>query len=151
VLRLKFQEETFNERLQETLQKLKTRTSNEERLRKVVLYNEEILVHLKSTNGHAMHNVLKHRQSLIDNINSPTIPYTPRFILGFIHASAPTFIFMDDNFPSTTHAINSSLSSTSIPTNKGKMNDEYLQHQSQSIECMASTIEVDSKQCLAPM
>jgi hypothetical protein len=45
VLGFKFQEETFNERLQKTLQKLKTRTLNEERLRKVVLYNEEIFVH----------------------------------------------------------------------------------------------------------
>jgi hypothetical protein len=98
-----------------------------------------------------MHNVLKHQQSLIDITNSPTTPYTPGFILGFIHAYAPTFIFMDYNLPAIGHVINSSLSSTSIPTNKGKMNDEYLQHQSQSIERMASTMEVDSKQHLAPM
>jgi hypothetical protein len=31
------------------------------------------------------------------------------------------------------------------------MNDEYLQHQSQSIERMASTMEMDSKQHLTLM
>jgi len=54
---------------------------------------------------------------------------------------------MDSDLPSTRHVINSSPSSTSIPTNKGKMNGEYLQHQSQRIERMASTMEMDSKQC----
>jgi len=62
--KLDFQEETLKEKLQETLRKtlreLKTRTSNEEGSYIVVLQNEEVLVHLKSTNGHGMHNVLKH-------------------------------------------------------------------------------------------
>jgi hypothetical protein len=135
VLELEFQEYTFNERLQETLQKLKTWTSNEEGLRKMVLYNEEVLVHLKSTNGHAMHNVFKHQQSLIDVISSPTTPYTPRSILGFIHAYAPTFISMNSDLPSTRHVINSSPSSTSIPINKGKMNGDIcnINHKALSI------------------
>jgi len=37
-----------------------TRRSNEEGLERIVLHNEEILAWLKSTNDHAMHNVLKH-------------------------------------------------------------------------------------------
>jgi len=58
--KLDFQEETLKETLQETLRELKTRTSNEEGSYIVVLQNEEVLVHLKSINGHGMHNVLKH-------------------------------------------------------------------------------------------
>ncbi len=50
-----------------------------------------------------MHNVLKHEQNLIDVINSPTTPYTPRSVLGLIHAYAPTFISMDSDFPSIRH------------------------------------------------
>ncbi len=64
----------------------------------MVLYNEEVLVHLKSTNGHAMYNVLKHKQSLIDVISSPTTPSTPRSIIGLfmhllLHSSLWTLIF----------------------------------------------------------
>jgi hypothetical protein len=54
-----FQEETLKKWLWETLRELKTRTSNEEGSNKVVLHNEEVLVHLKSIDGHAMCNVLK--------------------------------------------------------------------------------------------
>jgi hypothetical protein len=64
----------------------------------VVLYNEEVLVHLKSTNGHAMHNVLKHKQSLIDVIRVQQ----PRLLLDLsldlfmhllLHSSLWTLIF----------------------------------------------------------
>ncbi len=55
-----FQEETLKERLRETSQELKTWTSNEEGSDKMVLQNEEVLVCLKSIDGHAMCNVLKH-------------------------------------------------------------------------------------------
>ncbi len=90
-----FQEETLKERLQKTLCKLKRWTSNEEGSDKVVLHNEEMLVRLKSIDGHAMCNVLKHRQSFIDGTSNPITPSTSNFILGFVLPSAPTSIFMD--------------------------------------------------------
>jgi hypothetical protein len=65
------------------------------------------------------------------------------FLDLFMHLLLHSSLWID--LPSTGHVINSSLSSTAIPPNKGKMNDEYLQHQSQSREFVASTMEVDSK------
>jgi hypothetical protein len=59
-LKSEFQEETLKKKLQETLQELKLRTLNEEGLDILVLLNQKMLVCLKSTNGHAMLNVLKH-------------------------------------------------------------------------------------------
>jgi hypothetical protein len=81
-LESEFEKVTLRKRLWETLWELKTRTLNEEGSNIVVLQNEEMLVCLKSTNGHAMHNVLKCRQSLINGINSLTTPFTSNFILG---------------------------------------------------------------------
>jgi hypothetical protein len=50
----------LKERLWETLKELKTRTWNEEGSKRVILQNEEVLAHLKPTNGHPIHNVVKH-------------------------------------------------------------------------------------------
>lgn len=79
-----------------------------------------MLVHLKSTNEHAMHSLLKRRQNLIDGINSPTSPSTL--------ASTFTSIFMDLDPSSHGLVANLSLSFTSTPTNKRKIKGEYLQH-----------------------
>ncbi len=49
----------MKERLWETLQESKIRTTNEEASNNVVLQNEKMLVSLKSIDGHAMRNVLK--------------------------------------------------------------------------------------------
>ncbi len=99
-----------------------------------------MLVHLKSTNEHAMCNLLKCRKKLIDGINSPTSPSTIAFTL--------TSISMD--FDPSSHGLiaNSSLSFTSIPTNKRKTKGEYLECQLESIKHIVFTWEVDSKQCL---
>ncbi len=88
-----------------------------------------MLVRLKSTYGHAMHNVLKRRQSLINGTNNPTTPSTSNYIPGSILPYAPTSIFMDSNPPLVGLVVNSGPSSTSIPTptNKGRMEGEYLQ------------------------
>jgi hypothetical protein len=49
-----FQEDTLKDRLQECLKKLKTRNSNDKDSNKAMLLNDEVLVHLKVTNGHIM-------------------------------------------------------------------------------------------------
>ncbi len=117
------------------------------------LQNKKMLLHLKSIDGHAMHNVLKCRQSLIDGTNSLATPFTSNFILGICSSISPTSISMDLDPPLVGHVVNSSPSSTSTPflANKGKIKGEYLQQQSRNIKHMASTMEVDSKQCLALM
>jgi hypothetical protein len=38
-----------------------------------------------------------------------------------------------------------------MPLEKSKTNAEYLQHQQKTIECMASSMEVDAKQLLILM
>ncbi len=63
-----FQEDTLKDRLQECLKKLKMRNSNDEDSNKAMLLNDEVLVHLKVTNGHVMWNMLKRRQNLINRI-----------------------------------------------------------------------------------
>jgi hypothetical protein len=66
----------LKERLWETLQESKTRTTNEEASNNVVLQNEKMLVSLKSIDGHAMRNVLKRRQSFIDGTNNLATLFT---------------------------------------------------------------------------
>ncbi len=66
----------MKERLWETLQESKTRTTNEEASNNVVLQNEKMLVSLKSIDGHAMRNVLKRRQSFIDGTNNLATLFT---------------------------------------------------------------------------
>jgi hypothetical protein len=62
------------------LKELKTRTSNEEGLERATLQCDEMLQHLKVTNGHAIRNVLKRLQSLIDGAlmsttSTPSLTY----------------------------------------------------------------------------
>jgi len=108
---------------------LKTRTSNQESSKRVVLQNEEVFTHLKSMHAHAMHNVLKRFQSLIDGTN----PSTPSNL-----ASTPTFnlpyMYVDLEIPSYGPSLTSRLSSTSILLEKTRTEAYYLQNQSQNIE-----------------
>jgi hypothetical protein len=70
---------TLDDKLWDTLKELKTKTSNEERLEREILQLDEMLQHLKVTNGHATRNVLKRRQSLIDRalvFTTSTPPFT---------------------------------------------------------------------------
>jgi hypothetical protein len=107
---------------------------------------------MKSIDGHAMHNVFKRRQSLIDDTNSLATPSTSNSIPRYARPSVPTSISMESDLPVVGLIVNSSLSFTSLaPTNKGRMKGEYLQQQSQNIGYMASTMEVDSKQHLTLM
>ncbi len=58
------------------MKELKTRISNQEGLKKTTLQCDQVLEHLKATNGHITMNVLKRSQSLIDGAFIP-IPETP--------------------------------------------------------------------------
>jgi hypothetical protein len=49
----------------ETFWEQKTRTSKDDGLERVTLQNEDVLARLKSTNGHATHNVMNYWQSLL--------------------------------------------------------------------------------------
>jgi len=108
---------------------LKTRTSNQEGSKRVVLQNEEVFTHLKSMDAHAMHNVLKCFQSLIDDTN----PSTPSNF-----ASTPTFnlpfMYVDLEIPSYGPSLASRLPSTSTLLEKTRTKAYYLQNQSQNIE-----------------
>ncbi len=75
-----------------------------------------------------MCNVLKRRQSLIDDTNSPTTPSTSNYILGYIIPFALTSICMESDLPLVGLVVNSgpSFISALAPTNKGKMKGEYL-------------------------
>jgi len=44
------------------------RNSNDKDSNKAMLFNDEVLVHLKVTNGHVTWNMLKRRQNLINRI-----------------------------------------------------------------------------------
>jgi len=59
------------------LKELKIRTSNEKGLEKATLQCDEMLQHLKVTNGHVTRNVLKRHQSLIDGAPVSTTSTPP--------------------------------------------------------------------------
>jgi hypothetical protein len=75
---------------------LKTKTSNEKDSYTVVLQNKEVLAYLKSIDVHAMCNVLKQQQSLIDATINPLTP----FIFVYAPTPIPTSIFVDLDPPS---------------------------------------------------
>jgi hypothetical protein len=58
-LKSNFYEETFKDRLQDTLNKLKINMTNEEGANGVVLQNNDVLTLLKITKGHVMWIVFK--------------------------------------------------------------------------------------------
>ena len=63
----KFAEEMLKDRLWETLKELKkSGTSNEEGSNRAILHANDILTYLKNTNSHATLNILKLRQSMLD-------------------------------------------------------------------------------------
>ncbi len=53
-----FEEDTLKDQLWDVLKKLKIKTSNEKGSERVALWNEEVMMHLKSTQ-HATRNILK--------------------------------------------------------------------------------------------
>lgn len=81
-----------------------------------------MLAHLKSMDGHAMHNVLKRQQSLIDG-TKPSIPSN----LASTCASSPPSMYVDLDTPSHGPNVASNLPSTSIPSKKTKVKVDYLQ------------------------
>ncbi len=87
------------------LRELKTRTSNQKGLERVVL---KMLTHFKSVDAHAMHNVLKRLQSLIDDTNL-SIPSNLAFTLAF---NLP-LMYVDLEIPSYGPNVASRLPSTS--------------------------------------
>ncbi len=137
-LDFKLYEETLKESLQETLRELKTKTSNQEGLKRVVLDYEEVLTHLKPMDAHSMHNVLKRLQSLIDDTNLSTpsnLASTPAFNLPSM--------YVDLEIPLYGPNVTSRLPSTSTLLENTRMKAYYLQNQSRNIEQMASIVEVD--------
>ncbi len=112
----------MQERLQEKLRELETKISNQEGSNKVILQNEKMLAHLKSMDGHAMHNVLKCQQPLIDGTN----PSTPSNLASTC-ASSPPSMYVNLDTPSHGPNVASNLPSTSIPSKKAKMKMDYLQ------------------------
>jgi hypothetical protein len=79
--------------------------------------------------GHAMHNVLKRQQSLIDSTN-PSTSSSLAFIVVPNHPS----IYVDLKIPSHGPCVALAPWFTSIILEKSKMKVDYLQNQSQSIE-----------------
>ncbi len=59
-------EGTFKDQWHDNLKELKTRTLIEMGLGKTTLQCDQMLEHLKATNGHATRNILKRHQHLID-------------------------------------------------------------------------------------
>jgi hypothetical protein len=63
-----FVEDSLQERLKETLRELKTGTANDEGGEKATNQNEEVMMRLKTTRGHARRNVLKMRADLCNGV-----------------------------------------------------------------------------------
>lgn len=83
----KFAEDTLKDRLQKTLKELKTGTSNEEGSEKAVLQPDDILTRLRSTDSHVTQNILKLRQTMVDQSSSGGNPPTPGQVKdGNVHA-----------------------------------------------------------------
>ncbi len=71
-----FVEKTLKDHLHDTFKELKTWISNEEGSKRTTLQCDEVLKHLRATNGHATNNILKRCQSLLNG--SPGFaPSTP--------------------------------------------------------------------------
>jgi hypothetical protein len=77
-------EVTLKDKLWDTLNEFKTRTLNEEELERATLQCDEMLQHLKVTNGHATRNVLKRCQSLIDGALMSTTSTPPLISLKIV-------------------------------------------------------------------
>jgi hypothetical protein len=65
-------EKTLKDQLRDTLEEL-IETSNQEGSKKATLQWDQVLECLKATNGHAIRNVLKRHQSLIDGTFIPIL------------------------------------------------------------------------------
>ena len=72
----KFAEDPHKDRLRETLKELKTGTSNEDGFEKAILQADDVLTRLKRTNSHATCNILKLRQTMVDQSSSGGNPPT---------------------------------------------------------------------------
>ena len=72
----KFVEDTLKDRLRKTLKELKTGTSNEEGSEKAVLQVDDVLTRLRGTDSHATRNILKIRQTTVDQSSSGGNPPT---------------------------------------------------------------------------
>ena len=82
----KFAEDTLKDKLRETLKELKTGTSNEEGSEKAVFQLDDVLTRLRSIDSHATRNILKLRQTMVDQSSSGGNPPTPGQVQdGSIH------------------------------------------------------------------
>jgi hypothetical protein len=66
-----FLNDILKDQLQDALKELKTRISNEERNKRAMLQSEEVLTQLKGMDGHAIWNVFKRWQNVINGISIP--------------------------------------------------------------------------------
>jgi hypothetical protein len=126
---------------------LKTKTSNEEGSHRVVLQNKEVLAYLKSIDVHAVCNVLKHRQSLIDGTINPLTP----FVFVFAPTPIPRSIIVDLDPPSHGPNVFSSPHLHPCHWRSPRQMWNICNTNKKNIECMASIREVDSKQFLILM
>ena len=123
-LESKFAEDTLKDRLRETFKELKTGTSNEEGSEKAVLQADDVLTRLKGTDSHATHNILKIRQTMVDQSSSGGNPPT----LGHVQVG------------SEGHRSPSPSLAQKLP-NKA----ELLASQSKSMSSIARTMEARTK------
>ena len=70
----KFAEETLKDRLRGTLKELKTGTSNEEGSDRAILQADDVLTRLRNTDSHATRNILRLRQSILDQASGVATP-----------------------------------------------------------------------------
>ena len=116
----KFVEDTLKDRLHGTFKELKTGTSNEEGSEKAVLQADDVLTHLRGTDSHATCNILKIRQTMVDQSSSGSNP--------------PTLGQVQDG--SWGHRSPSPSSAQKLPTKA-----ELLAAQSKSMSSIARTME----------
>jgi hypothetical protein len=87
-INLVFVKKTLKGHLHDTFKELKIRSSNEEGLERTTLQCDEVLKHLRATNGHATKKILKRCQSLLDGSHGST-PSTPSS--NFVEPEPPMY------------------------------------------------------------
>lgn len=146
-------EDTLKDRLRDTLKDLKTGTSNNDGAETVVLQSEEVLMRLKSTDGHATRNVLKRRQSLIEGMVVSSSTSTPQSTSSPMSTStvapAPTpssIAAAAGRTPTPTPTSSGGMTSNSIPSGSMPLEKEKNMTKSEMLHQQTSSIALLAKQ-----
>ena len=129
----KFAEDTLKDRLRETLKELKIGTSNEEGFEKAVLQLDDVLTRLRSTDSHATRNILKLRQTMLEQSSFGGNPPT----LGQVQDGS---VHLQTSGGGRGHCSPSPSSTQKLPTKA-----ELLAAQSKSMTAIARTMEARSE------